>query len=379
MQAKYYRLMMACSLMALAGCAGGLSNSRGSWPWEYDGDYGKARTGNYIGLSGAVAKFGDPPAATPKAAVSYSISSGLVAEEKSATPERAAVSTGYLPGEATPAKNRKLYDFTVRDVKNVPPTYLPQGTADTTHAITAVNNGTAPVSVVLEIDRERSENLKLDTEVPLYAVVPPKSEQVLFLAKPEQKGASYRARYAYSWGIGVYNARHDCPEHYRFPFSSDIKGYALVAEGDEHAPERFAITFSMPAGTTIVAARKGVVSRIKENNSVDILHDDATIATYEHIGKIGKDITEGKAVAAGAPLGVLKPMGQSDDAYLRFVVWRPEPQPAQGGAAQPLSRSFTSVSFPVEFCTGTGQCSVLTKNQPVPFAPPGKSKPRGKS
>ncbi|GFO64615.1 M23 family metallopeptidase [Geomonas paludis] len=379
MEAKYYRLAVACSLIALAGCAGGLSNSRGSWPWEYDGDYGKARTGNYIGVSGAVAKFGDPPAAAPKAAVSHSIASGLVVEQKSATAEQAAVSTGSLPGERTPAKNRNRYDFTVRDVKNVPPSYLPQGAADTTHAITAVNHGMAPVSVVLEIDRERSENLKLDTEVPLYAVVPPKSEQVLFLAKPEQKGVSYRARYAYSWGIGTYNAKHDCPEGYRFPFNSGIKGYALVAEAGEPAAERFAITFSMPAGTTIVAARKGVVSRVKENNSIDILHDDATIATYEHIGKIGEDITEGKSVPAGAPLGVLKPMGQSDDAYLRFVVWRPEPLPAQGGAAQSLSRGFTSVSVPVEFCTGTGPCSALTKNQPVPFAPPATSKNRGKS
>ncbi|WP_224983143.1 peptidoglycan DD-metalloendopeptidase family protein [Geomonas agri] len=376
---KRYRWMMALSLIALAGCAGGLSDSRGSWPWEYDGDYGKVRTGNYIGLSGAVATFDAPPAAVAKAVTANGMTPGLAAEEKVVPPEHAAVSTGSLPGQPTPARSKQLYDFTVRDVKNVPPDYLPQGSADTTHAITAVNHGMAPVSVILNIDRERSENLKIDMQVPLYAVVPPQSEQVLFQARPEQRGASYRARDAYSWGIGVYNAKHDCPERYRFPFSSGTKARAVVTEGEDTYGDRFAIIFTMPAGTTVLAARKGVISRIKDNNTIDILHDDSTIATYEHIGTIGKDISEGKAVPVGAPLGVLKQIGQRNEAYLRFVVWRPEPQHTPSGAASGSSPGFTVVSFPVEFCADTGACSVLTRNQPVPFAPPAKGKHKAKS
>ncbi|QXE87670.1 M23 family metallopeptidase [Geomonas nitrogeniifigens] len=326
-----------------------------------------------------MAKFGDPPPAAGKAASAENIAlPERISEEKGAPFAKAADTTRSLPEEPAPARSKKIYDFTVRDVKNVPPGYVPDGSVDTTHAITAVNHGMAPVSVVLDIDRDRSDNLRIDGEGPLYAVVPPNSEQVLFRARPEQRGSSYRARYSYSWGIGVYTAKHSCPERYRFPFGGKVKAFASLAEGEQPPPDRFAITFSMPAGTTVLAARKGVISRIKENHTIDILHDDSTIATYQHIGRIGAEISEGKVVSAGDPLGVLSPMGKSGDSYLHFVVWRPEPQHFDGAAPQNSSLGFSSVSFPVEFCTDTGTCSVLTKNQPVPFVPAAKAKSRGR-
>lgn len=361
---------------SLFGCAGGMSASRGAWPWEYDGDYGKAKTGNYIGVSGAVAQFGDAPAAA-KTATSESIKiRGL--NEKDSVPDPAPAKAA-LPLEPGAAKPKSVYDFTVRDVKNVPPRYVPGGSVDTAHDITAVNHGMAPVSVVVQIDEERSENLKIDKDVPLYAVIPPNTDVVLFRARPQQRGAYCRVSYKFSWAIGVYTAEHRCPEGYRFPFNGKVKAHASLGDSDKTPLyDRFAITFTMPVGTTILAARKGTVTRIKDNNTIDILHDDSTIATYKHMGEIAREITEGKVVSAGDPLGLVGAMGSDKKGYLWFVVWRPEQKRSEGEASNGPFLGFTSVSFPVEFCTDSGQCTSLTQSQSVPGPAPAKAKPRGR-
>lgn len=378
---KNYRWVAVLALLSSFGCAGGLSPSKGSWPWEYGGDHGKAQTGNFIGISGAVAKFGDAPAA-PKPAVAESIQLPKAGGKPVAPAPDPAPAGVALSREPDQAKPKKGYDFALRDVKNLPPEYLPEGSAAITHDITAVNRGMAPVSVVLTIDNDRSENLKLDKVVPLYAVIPPNTEQVLLHAEPEQRGTSYRVSYAYSWGGGVYTAKHSCLERYRLPFSNKVKAYAALNE-TENAPlfDRYAITFTMPADSAILAARKGTISRIKENNTIDILHDDSTIATYQHMGQLAEGITEGKAVSAGEVLGRVGKMSNDAKGYLRFVVWRPELERYQKAASGASSLGFTSISFPVEFCSDAGQCYFLTKSQAVPPVPPAKvkSKGRGKS
>ena len=130
---KNCRWIVLLAGFSLLGCASGVTASSGAWPWEYGGDYGKAQTGNYVGLSGAVAKFGDAPVA-PKTANAESVRDNAlqekVSEEKSAPPSKPAANTRASLGEPGAARSKNAYDFTVRDIKNLPPNYVPDGSVD---------------------------------------------------------------------------------------------------------------------------------------------------------------------------------------------------------------------------------------------------------
>ena len=71
----------------------------------------------------------------------------------------------------------------------------------------------------------------------------------------------------------------------------------------------------MPVGTTVTAAREGVVAEIRmksrdgqsgegESNWVKIRHADNTIAAYSHLTEHGALVRPGDRVEAGQPIGL---------------------------------------------------------------------------
>ncbi len=365
-------LVLLCALFSLSGCLSAPGSPKGSWPWEYGGDHAKAQTGNYGYISGAVANFGEAPG---RVSAAREEAAGAAAPNMPAAPavKAAAAQEPAATGAAPPPGTGQVYDFTLRDVEVTPPDYVPAGSVDTTHDITAFNNGLAPVSLLFAIDRDASENLEVAQDMPLYLVIPPRTRQVIFQGKPRDRGKLSHARYVYAWGIGAHTAEHRCPERYRLPFGAKVKGEARMF--DASTPyDRYAVRFTIPAGAAVRAARKGTIVRIRENGGIDILHEDATIASYRHLGKLVDGVTEGKTVSAREPLGVVRPMGKEKTSYLKFVVWRPQPRQKgdpSSGAPRPV---MTSVSFPLEFCTDSGYCFPLTDDLRLPVADPDRSR-----
>jgi hypothetical protein len=112
---------------------------------------------------------------------------------------------------------------------------------------------------------------------------------------------------------------------------------------------------------------------VKNNNSIDLLHNDSTIATYNHLGKVEKGICAGKPISAGEVLGVAGKSENPGKAYMQITVWRPERQ-SSGSLLKDAAANFQSISFPLEFCSDSEACRVLTRDQQVSGKSPKKKK-----
>jgi hypothetical protein len=300
MKTGWWVLLLAGCL--ISGCAGGQLPEKAAWPWEHAKDTGNNQTGDYATIRGNVANFGEAPKAVkpvnPEDLKPHVPDSNPAPETPltNTQPPVPLTESKSGSGKFKDSANRE-YDFTVRDIKTAPPSYLPADAVRTAYDITAFNHGKAPVSVTIGIDPAASQNIATDKTLPLNAVVTPDSDQALVRIGPKMKNEAYNFRYAYSWNIGDYTAIHNCPEHYRVPFGNDVKAFASVSgNATTSTYTRYAVIFSMPVGTPVLAARKGIVVKIKTDN-VDILHDDSTIASYSHLGKISDSIVSGKSVS----------------------------------------------------------------------------------
>lgn len=123
---------------------------------------------------------------------------------------------------------------------------------------------------------------------------------------------------------------------YDLPFE---KGTAhLVVQGYYSAyshKNRAAIDFKMKKGTKIIAARGGVVVRLKEDgkrgglndkyrqdgNLVVIQHDDGSRAGYWHLQENGVLVNLGDTVQQGQVIGLSGKTGYSALPHLHFLVW----------------------------------------------------------
>jgi murein DD-endopeptidase MepM/ murein hydrolase activator NlpD len=90
---------------------------------------------------------------------------------------------------------------------------------------------------------------------------------------------------------------------------------ANCSRGGHHGSYKYAYDFVMPIGTTVTAARAGVVAEIRmkfrdgqpgeaESNWVKIRHADGTIAAYSHLTEHGALVKIGDQVIAGQPIGL---------------------------------------------------------------------------
>ena len=90
---------------------------------------------------------------------------------------------------------------------------------------------------------------------------------------------------------------------------------ANCSTGGHRGPYKYAYDFVMPIGTTVTAARAGVVAEIRmkfrdgqpgegESNWVKIRHSDETIAAYSHLTEHGALVKIGDHVVAGQPIGL---------------------------------------------------------------------------
>lgn len=114
---------------------------------------------------------------------------------------------------------------------------------------------------------------------------------------------------------------------------------------------RAALDFKMKRGTTILAARSGVVIRLKEDgnrggwskknrpygNHIIIQHEDGSRAGYWHLQYNSILPQVGDTVQAGQPIGKSGKTGYALFPHLHFLVWR-----NRGGNWQPIGTRFNT-------------------------------------
>src|SRR5690606_20218640 len=95
------------------------------------------------------------------------------------------------------------------------------------------------------------------------------------------------------------------------------------------AETHYAVDFAAPPGTTVLAAREGVVMQVEMHdanaghgraNLVRILHDDGSMAVYAHLQPGGALVRPGQAVRRGQPIAVSGNSGASTGPHLHFAV-----------------------------------------------------------
>lgn len=123
---------------------------------------------------------------------------------------------------------------------------------------------------------------------------------------------------------------------YRLPF----EGKARLSQGyfGEYSHEdRHALDFSMPEGTSVLAARDGVVIKTEDqyetggadrsfmdkSNFIMILHEDGTYAFYGHLVHQGVLVEPGDYVYQGQRIGLSGNTGFSSNPHLHFEVTKP--------------------------------------------------------
>lgn len=123
---------------------------------------------------------------------------------------------------------------------------------------------------------------------------------------------------------------------YNLPYSTG-KSYRVVQgyfSSFSHR-NRAAIDFKMKQGSTVTAAREGIVIRTQKDNNkgglrrsyrkyanyVVIAHEDGTRAGYWHLQKNGVLVNVGDTVRQGQPIGLSGKTGYSAFPHLHFFVW----------------------------------------------------------
>lgn len=275
----------------------------------------------------------------------------------------AATAPAVPKGSASKAKAGD-YDFFIIDNHTERSSSMPA--ISTASRIIAVNRGYAPVSVTLDLKPGTTDNVRPDVALPHTAVVPPQSELVLARLSPLNPEKSMRYGCNFFWQLGDFTTQHDCPENYRLPFAAGVRAYAAVPDRkNSHPTMRHSVQFYLPAGAKVLAARKGIVVRVKNDEDIDVLQDDATIATYSHLERVASGIDAGKRVAAGDMLGNVGKSATPGEGFMNLTVWRPARISTGALVKNGAAANFYGESLPMKFCFNSRRCTVLTRSQPV--------------
>lgn len=124
---------------------------------------------------------------------------------------------------------------------------------------------------------------------------------------------------------------------YALPFEPDTKHFIIQGYfGSLSHKERAALDFNMKRGTSIRAARGGIVVRVKEDsdrggiskkyrkdgNNIIIQHNDGSRAGYWHLQHNGALVNVGDTVQKGQRIGLSGKTGYAAVPHLHFIVWK---------------------------------------------------------
>jgi murein DD-endopeptidase MepM/ murein hydrolase activator NlpD len=223
--------------------------------------------------------------------------------------------------------------------------------------VMAQNDGPAPILATVKL--LNPDNAIVDHPSPIVLVVKPKESMPIATVRRAVAGKDYRVSTSYKFSIGDPDALHDPAATYRLPFQdgqSIIIGQVSGGRITTHnAPDsQYAIDFSIPIGTSVLAARKGRVADIDQHftkggrdpslkaNHVLILHEDGTLGLYSHFSANRITVSIGQWIDAGTLIGYSGNTGYSTGPHLHFAVLTNTRTP--DGAAKYISVPVTFVN-----------------------------------
>ncbi len=215
------------------------------------------------------------------------------------------------------------------------PFKLTMGAAAGKHAVIARNNGPAPILATVSL--VNPDDAIVDPPSPIVVVVKPNESLPIASIRSAVAGQRYRISTEYKFSIGDPDAVHDPEATYRLPFKNGqtvtirqvVGGRITTHTGID---SKFAVDFSVPVGTPVLASRRGRVVDIDKDfikggrdpslkaNHVIILHDDGTLGMYSHFSANRITVSNGQWVDAGTLIGYSGNTGYSTGPHLHFAV-----------------------------------------------------------
>jgi murein DD-endopeptidase MepM/ murein hydrolase activator NlpD len=209
---------------------------------------------------------------------------------------------------------------------------------DADFKLVAHNEYYGPVEI--RFDLKHSENMTSNYRFPCSFVVKAREKRDLFSMRIADKNRG--AAYSYTTGIVIGDpaADHDDSILYDLPIAVKDVGRVYVSQGfngsstHDDVQNRYAIDIPAPEGTSVRAARAGMVMDVANDyfrtgqdskllsraNYVRILHDDGTMALYAHLQLESIQVQMGGRVEAGQILARVGSTGYSSGPHLHFVV-----------------------------------------------------------
>jgi murein DD-endopeptidase MepM/ murein hydrolase activator NlpD len=140
------------------------------------------------------------------------------------------------------------------------------------------------------------------------------------------------------WAFAPKGAQPDPAARYGLPYDPTFPRFLQNTDTHDAASEHHALDFVLPIGTSVWAARDGVVARVIDGftkggrdralapfaNRVYVLHADGTFASYGHLSP-GISVQEGARVSRGQVIGSSGHTGYSGAPHLHFGVYRNGP------------------------------------------------------
>ena len=198
------------------------------------------------------------------------------------------------------------------------------------------NNEFCEVTMTFEMDLK---NLKGENPFPYTATFPARQSTEAFTLSPIDCSTKWEYSYTNYYKLGSKCAQHDDSYVYQLPYAPGVK--YKVTQGyngkfSHTGANQYATDWQMPEGTLVLAARGGVVVRVKDdsdrggssmdydryNNYVLIRHDDGTLGHYCHLRKGGCLVKVGQNVAPGDPIAHSGNTGFSSGPHLHFCVFK---------------------------------------------------------
>lgn len=195
-------------------------------------------------------------------------------------------------------------------------------------------HGPVTVAVVFA----KAENVVSDPPLPTLLELPARGRDTVLIG-PLDRRLGWKYRIEMQAVPGSLDAGKDGAPVYRVPLRAGTPihiGQGFGGRFSHDTPGSFyAVDFSLPVGTPVVAARGGVVMDSARNfhragtdenrdgpraNYVRILHDDGTMAVYAHLDYTAVTVRDGQRVQAGQLIGRSGNTGYSTGPHLHFSV-----------------------------------------------------------
>ena len=210
-------------------------------------------------------------------------------------------------------------------------------------------------------------NLKCSARFPYTATFPAGKTTEAFELTPACEGTNWEYSYTNYYKLGSSCAHHDDNAIYQLPYAPGSR--YKVTQGyngsfSHKGSNLYAIDWQMPEGTPVLAARGGLVVKVKDdsntggssmkydpfNNYVLIRHSDGTLGHYCHLQKGGVVVKPGQMVKTGDLIAHSGNTGFSSGAHLHFSVFK-----TRDGRER--------ISIPVKFHTAEDKAITLVEGK----------------